>query len=342
MSTQYIGREILIVSENNPLIQDLQKILQKEGFLVSVAVDQFTLEDLLENKFFIIALIDLDVNSPDHGLEILELSHRLSPATHNFLVTARESFTSCVKAFRTGCRDVIHIKPDEIAYLIDNIRKSATEIAHASERDRLLKEMYSVHNNFFKKMLALHIKLTELEDAARMREGVDDAELPPMQILIVDSDDTLENSIASIVNENDGWYVKRVSWGAEALDYGTSGQWQSILVGRHLQDLPASMVASSLSAMGSEAEVLIFSISPEGIIHIASPDGEDQSNVSTIDLISRFRNRRIDMATKSAKKQHIKTFKAQHYDFLQKYSKIKSRVEKLFGENIKDEFSGDQ
>ncbi|MBN2725646.1 MAG: response regulator [Deltaproteobacteria bacterium] len=341
MSTQYIGREILLVSENKPLVQDLQTVLSREGFLVTNICEWGTLEDLLENKFFIIAIIDFDIKAKGDGLEILEMTKKLSPVTHVFMITAREDFKATVNAFRSGCEDVIHVRPEEILFLIESIKKSAARISHEKERDLLLKDMYTVHNNFFKRMLSLHIKLTETEEAQRYRDGVDDSELPPLDILIVDSESNLTQELTSSLNDSKGWNIKSVGWGSEGLDHGTSGKYKFVFVGKNLPDFPSSMVVSSISASSPETTIIVVESAGDGSFRLSSPDSEDVQISPVGDIISWLRDKRIDLAAKSTKKQHIKTFKAQNFDFLQKYSKIKSRVEKLFGELLKDESQGD-
>ncbi|MBU1537414.1 hypothetical protein KKF84_19010, partial [Myxococcota bacterium] len=190
MTLHFLSREILLVAAEDDRSQLLISQLESLGFMVTRSTEPNTLKDLLENKFFAVAVFELDTPKPDFGLSLLDFIAKLSPQTHGFMLATRESFHAAVNAYRKGAKDVILYEIENFPYLVDSVLKSATRIAQEQDRDRLLSDMNAVHKQFFKMMLSMHIRLMETETQLRYREGVADLDMPPLNILIVDGEST--------------------------------------------------------------------------------------------------------------------------------------------------------
>jgi DNA-binding NtrC family response regulator len=334
MSDDYISKELLLVANESENCSLLVGLLEDAGFMVTHNTEPSIIKDLLENKFFFAAIFELDTPKVDYGLALLSQTRKLSPITHTYLITNRESFTAAVGSFRLGCQDAVLFDPSQYPYLISKIRKSALRISFESNRDKLLFDMSDIHKSFFKKMLTLHIKLMESNEALQYKDGQQETDLPPINILLVDGGSEMFDGLSSQLPSDNGWNLTHCTWGSEALDIGGSGAYQIALVNKSLPDLPGSMISSTLKATAPKTVIFIFDNS-NGVenslkMFEGSTSKEIPLQTGNIDAISdKFRDIRRALSSKSQKEVHVKTFKAQNYEFIQKYSKIKAKIKRL-------------
>jgi len=340
--SNYVGREILLVMQENAMAKSIQSAFMNLGFWITVTADLKSILDLLDNKFFVAAILELDTPKPGYGLKLAQKIIEVSPLTATYLVSPNPDFPALLTAHRMGLKDFIQLEGEFLPYLVGGVRKSAEDIEHAGERDRLLKDMANLHGKFLKQMIALHIKLMESEESARYRDGVPDEELPPCKVLIVDPDAGVADALRERVTETGGWQITHLAWGGEALDFGTEGAFHVALICRSLPDLPGTMVFQTLKSDESDATVFLFdhdqkqpgglllfenSVSQELPLQVQNPD----------ELLGRLRDLRRHMDTSLKKKEHLKTFKAQHYDFLQEYQRVQFKMKKVIQVDEKTE-----
>ncbi len=332
--SNYVGREILLVMQDNATAKSIQSAFMNLGFWVSVSADLKSILDLLDNKFFVGAILELDTPKPGYGLKLAQKILEVSPLTATWVVSPRPDFAALLSVHRMGLRDFVQLEGEFLPYLVGGVRKAAEDIEHAGERDRLLKDMVNLHGKFLKQMIALHIKLMESEESMRYRDGVPDEELPPCKVLIVDPDPSLTDALNARVSETGGWQLIHLFGGGEALDYGTEGAFHIALICRSLPDLPGTMVFQTLKSDESDSTVFLYdhdqtqpgglllfenSVSQELPLQVQNPD----------ELVLRLRDLRRHLDSSAKKKEHIKTFKAQHYDFLQEYQRVQNKVKKV-------------
>lgn len=329
---QYVGRDILLVMQENAVANSIRSAFMNLGFWVTLTADLKVILDLLDNKFFICTLLELDTPKPGYGLKIAQRVMENSPITACYILSPHADFAALLAAHRMGIRDFIPMEADFLPYLASSVRKSASEIEHTGERDRLLKEMVQVHGKFLKQMIQLHIKLMETEEA--LRPGVPDEELPPCKVLVVDPEDRLVGMLRQILPETSGWEWIHLAWGGEALDFGTGGAFHMGLISRNLPDLPGTMVFQTLRANDAHAPLFLFDAdrtNPAGILlYEHSTSRELPLQIQDPDqLAQRLRELRRMQDSSRRKSEHLKTFKAQHYDFLQEYQRIQSKAKKV-------------
>lgn len=332
--SNYVGREILLVMQDNATAKSIQSAFMNLGFWVSVSADLKSILDLLDNKFFVGAILELDTPKPGYGLKLAQKILEVSPLTATYVVSARPDFAALLTIHRMGLKDFVQLEGEFLPYLVGGVRKAAEDIEHAGERDRLLKDMIHLHGKFLKQMISLHIKLMETEEIMRYRDGVPDEELPPCKVLIVDPDTSVADSLRERISEVGGWQLTHLAWGGEALDFGTEGAFHIALICRSLPDLPGTMVFQTLKSDESGSTVFLFDhdrAQPGGLLLFDNSVSQELPlQVQNADeLVSRLRDLRRLMDTSAKKKEHIKTFKAQHYDFLQEYQRVQNKVKKV-------------
>lgn len=330
--SNYIGRDILLVMQENATAQSIRSAFMNLGFWVTVTADLKVILDLLDNKFFICTLLELDTPKPGYGLKIAQRIIENSPVTACYILSPRADFAALLSAHRMGIKDFIPLEGDFLPYLSFSVRKSASEIEHVGERDRLLKDMVQVHGKFLKQMIQLHIKLMETEEA--LRPGVPDEELPPCKVLVVDPEDRLVNTLRHLLPETSGWEWIHLAWGGEALDFGTGGAFHMGLISRNLPDLPGSMVFQTLRANDTQAPLFLFDTNKqkptELVLFEHSTSKEMPLQIQDPEqLAQRLCDLRRGLDSSRRKSEHLKTFKAQHYDFLQEYQRIQTKAKKV-------------
>ncbi len=340
MTLQFLSREILLVASEDERSRLLVGQLEAIGFMVTMNSEPNTIKDLLEHKFFAVAVFELDTPAVDFALNMLDFIAKVSPQTHGFVLATRESFHAAVSSYRKGAKDVILYEMENFPYLVDCVVKSATRIAQDQDRDRLLNEMNTVHKQFFKMMLNMHIRLMETETHLRYKEGVGMQELPPLNILIVDSEPTLAAGIMDHLSGEEGWSFTHCTWGSEALDHVASANFQVALVGKHLPDLPGSMISSTIQSTSPSTTILMFDY--RGAAEISLYECSTSQEIPLLGsepaaVAEKLKDIRASIASKSQKEEHIKSFKAQNYDFLQKYSRLKNKYAKLMEKSADNE-----
>ena len=110
------GEHLLIV-EDDPEMRDLlRKVLEKEGYRVSVAGDGHQALIAFDHETFDLVVTDM-LMPCDGGLELLETVHRMHPSLPVIIVTAFGDWHSYSRALELGAAAFIS-KPLRMAELI--------------------------------------------------------------------------------------------------------------------------------------------------------------------------------------------------------------------------------
>ena len=110
------GEHLLIV-EDDPEMRDLlRKVLEKEGYRVSVSGDGHQAVIALDRETFDLVVTDM-LMPCDGGLELLETVHRTHPSLPVIIVTAFGDWRSYSRALELGAAAFIS-KPLRMAELI--------------------------------------------------------------------------------------------------------------------------------------------------------------------------------------------------------------------------------
>ncbi|MGM0597727.1 MAG: hypothetical protein ACQES9_11890 [Myxococcota bacterium] len=340
MSPEYIAHEVLLVAQKNELSQELKKMLEAKKFHVTLTTDIRNILNLMENKFFIINLFELDTPKEHIGLKLLKKAQELSPLTQNFILSTHQDFPAAIKGFRMGCQDFILYQRKRFPYIINQVVKSATETSYQDQRNHLVKDMAKFQKEFLKRTLGIYVQLMNAEDENQYNGQIPLNELPPCNILVVDSDQQFNQQLEENLPSEDGWQIKHLTWGSEALDYGINNDFQFAFIANNLPDLPGSMVSSTLGA-DKNRKVFVFKYSQEkGIFLELKTEKQTREITNSNELFELIGNMRRQKAAKIREKHHMASFRAKHFDFLQKYQDIQKKVDELM--DFKEKQSKDE
>ncbi|PYT02863.1 MAG: hypothetical protein DMF60_20070 [Acidobacteria bacterium] len=138
----------------------LAKTLQYEGHTVRVAKTLRSARGQLERGSVDIVLSEMRLSTAEEGLQVLELSNRLSPRPLVIFTTASGGVSSAVKALKTGAHDYL-MKPFATAELLSAVECALGElnrndvfICHASGNKRqfvypFIKSLKAKHVTFW-------------------------------------------------------------------------------------------------------------------------------------------------------------------------------------------------
>ena len=114
--TRHGSERLLIVDDDQEMRGLLRKVLEKEGYRVSVASDGSEALDVLARGPFDLVVTDM-LMPHDGGLELLETLHHLHPALPVIIVTAFGDWHSYTRALELGAAAFIS-KPLRMSELI--------------------------------------------------------------------------------------------------------------------------------------------------------------------------------------------------------------------------------
>jgi DNA-binding NtrC family response regulator len=115
-TTQHRGGRLLIVDDDEEMRDLLRKVLEKEGYRVSVAGDGREALALLARGTFDLVVTDM-LMPHDGGLELLEALHQMRPTLPVIIVTAFGDWHSYTRALELGAAAFIS-KPLRMSELI--------------------------------------------------------------------------------------------------------------------------------------------------------------------------------------------------------------------------------
>lgn len=319
------GSELLIVDGSQRDREGLRRFFDSRGFVCTAVADGTAAKRFVQHKFFPAALIDLDVDAQDGGLELVRFVRENSPQTGVVLLTKREAFDAAVTAFRLGAIDVVRKSQSEVEHL-GNVMKLAAERYQSTKGDELWREVRAVLDESFKVMLGLSRKVyAHLSTAA--------IPLRP-RVMIVDGESDFLRELAPLVDERD-WEVVAEMTGGAALDHGVSQKADIVAARSELPDLRGSMVLRSIQAQHGEVLGLLYSATDGGRI-------ERMEQGQTLETERPFRGprhlvERIDalvgeLGTRAQERRFIQAFRADHESFVRRFAELKVKIDRLISD----------
>jgi DNA-binding NtrC family response regulator len=115
-TTRSASERLLIVDDDEEMRDLLRKVLEKEGYRVSVAADGRQALAVLAQGAFDLVVTDM-LMPQDGGLELLETLHRIHPALPVIIVTAFGDWHSYTRALELGAAAFIS-KPLRMSELL--------------------------------------------------------------------------------------------------------------------------------------------------------------------------------------------------------------------------------
>lgn len=331
----WAGQEVLIVDSDERVRRGLERLLTEAGLSVTVVADDVRARDQLANRFFAVALFDLDTPAVDGGLEMVRFAKDKSPLTAGIVMTVRRSFESAAAAFRAGAVDAIPKSQDAVTYLRERVLALTAQITASSDRERLLEEVAEVHDVFLTEMMELSRRVTDLEDRLLAREGGSTpsyAGVAQLNVLIVDDDSALSTAISRHLTPDKGWQVRAAQTGGEALDAASQNTPQILVVKEPLPDLPSSMVVKTVKTSFPDAVAVVFTAPGRG--RVGEVRLVEQSRLITLipsftepaQLVASLEEIRQGIKQKAKERRYLKTFRKEHFTFLKRWNQLKQRL----------------
>jgi DNA-binding NtrC family response regulator len=329
--SQADGQEVLVVDGDEKVQRGLTQMFTQQNLNPTVLADPARARDLLREKFFAAALIDLDTPTAGGGLELVRFLKKEAPLTTTFVMASRKVFEAAVEAFRAGAADVIVKTPDQVEYLKRRVLEACTVAQSRGTEDRVLADVQVLHEDFLKRLMETSRRAAELEERLGGGSQSTDADAA-CSLLVVEAID--DPWLGQMLPEKLTGYALRVAGsGGEAIDVVSAERFQIALVRDQLPDLPGSMVVSALKSQ-----------SPETITILYTRPGKRPGKAEVIEgsraimlvpefahveqLVERVDELRQAYLAKSRERRYLAAFRQQNYELLKRYAELKQKMQR--------------
>lgn len=326
------GQEVLVVDGDDKVQRGLAQMLTEHGLVPTVVSDAVRARELAREKYFAVALIDLDTPQTNGGLELVRWFKQNAATTTTIVMASRKVFEAAVEAFRAGAADIIVKSPDQVHYLRTRTVEAAQGIQKTIADDRLIQEVLGVHEDFLRRLMESSRRTNELEEqlGGGSHPTASDEECG---LLVVEEDGWLAKQLEVALQARGGYVLVRASSGGEALDRASGRTFQLALVRDALPDLTGSMVVSALKAQSPDTLTILYSRPG------AKPGkAEVIEGTKTIPLVPEFSDgrqmvERIDelreaFRRKSRERRYLASFRQENYELLKRYADLKQRLQR--------------
>jgi DNA-binding NtrC family response regulator len=326
------GQEVLVVDGDEKVQRGLAQLLGENGLVPTVVSDAVRARELAREKYFAVALIDLDTPQTNAGLELVRWFKQSAPTTTTIVMASRKVFESAVEAFRAGAADIIVKSPDQVQYLRQRTVEAAQGVQKSASDERLIHEVLGVHEDFLRRLMEQSRKTAELEEqlGGGSHPSAADEECA---LLVVEDDGWLAHQLEKALELRGGYVLVTAASGGEALDRASGRTFQIALVRETLPDLTGSMVVSALKAQSPDTLTILYS-RPRG----RPGKAEVLEGSRTIALVPEFSDarqmvERIDelreaFRRKSRERRYLAAFRQENYELLKRYADLKQRLQR--------------
>jgi DNA-binding NtrC family response regulator len=318
------GEELLIAETAERDREGLRRLFDAEGYMCTVSGDQESARDLVQRKFFPVAVIDLDFGSTNGGLEFARFVQERSAPTQIVLLTGRRSFEAAVDALRLGVVDIVSKRPDQIHHLNTAVAKAIHKYRAGDKEGSLFQEVRGVLDESMKIMFAM---------GKRLYGGASGASGLTMKpaILVIDEDQDFLRAVAAIVADRP-WEVSVELSGGSGLDKASSFSFQIVAVREELSDLPGQILVRSAQAQQTQCLALLYSTAGEGYIEryeAGQRTGSDRIFRGPEHLIAKLDELVGELTTRREERRYMQTFRSEHGQFLRRFADLKGRIDSL-------------
>lgn len=318
------GEELLIVDPVDRDREGLRRFFDQKGYVCNAVRGGAEARDVIAQKFFPAALIDLDVDGPSGGLEVVRFLRERSRETAVILLVSRRSFEGAIAAMRLGVVDVVEKVPDQVEHMKHAVDVAVSRYKVKNQSSELYREVRGVMNDAFKVMLELSRKVyADLSMAA-----------PPLRptVLFVDGDGEFLNALAPMV-QAESWQVLADMNGGAALDRASRERIDILAVRNELPDLRGSMVVKTIQSERTEVIGLLYTAPGDQGRIDRLERGQIESVIkpfsSPAHLVDAVRKTTGELATKAMERRLIQAFRDDHTDFFRRFAKVKSQIDNL-------------
>ena len=330
--SQADGQEVLVVDADDKVQRGLSQLFSQQNLSPTVLADPERARELIREKFFAAALVDLDTPQAGAGLELVRFLRKEAPLTNVFVMASRKVFEAAVEAFRAGATDVIVKTPDQVEYLKRRVLEACTVAQSRGDEDRVLGEVQVVHEEFLKRLMDTSRRAAELEE--RLGGGAQSADSDAqIQLLVVEAidDPWLGQMLPEKLQGNE---IRVAGSGGEAIDVATGSRFAIALVRDTLPDLPGSMVVSALKSQSPETITILYSRPGkrpgkaeviEGSRSIALLPEFNQVE----QLVERIDELKQAYQAKNRERRYLAAFRQQNYELLKRYAELKQKIARV-------------
>jgi DNA-binding response OmpR family regulator len=325
------GQEVLVVDGDEKVQRGMAQLLADNHLQPTIVGDAGRARELIHEKYFAVALVDLDTPHTNGGLELVRWLKQYAPSTHLLVLASRKVFESAVEAFRAGADDIIVKSPDQVEYLRRRVVDLAASVQKSIADQRLIEEVLGVHEEFLRRLMEQSRRTSELEQQIGGGAQPQDADID-CAVLVVEDDGWLTKELGEALRRRGGYTLTTAGSGGEGLDKASVGRFQLALVRDTLPDLPGSMVVSALKAQTPETITILYSrpgdARPgkaeviEGSRAIALvPEFKDGDQ-----MLARIDELREAFRRKSRERRYLAAFRHDNYELLKRYADLKQRL----------------
>jgi DNA-binding NtrC family response regulator len=326
------GQEVLVVDGDEKVQRGLAQLLSENGLVPTVVSDAVRARELVREKYFAVALVDLDTPQTNAGLELVRWFKQNAPTTTAIVMCSRKVFESAVEAFRAGAHDVIVKSPDQVQYLRQRTVDAAAGIAKSLSDDRLIQEVIGVHEDFLRRLMETSRKTAELQEqlGGGSHPSAADEETA---LLVVEDDGWLTKQLEGALQVRGGYTLVSTATGGEALDRASGRSFQLALVRDALPDLTGTMVVNALKAQSPDTLTILYSRPGsrpgkaeviEGSKAIALvPEFSDAKQ-----MVERIDELREAFRRKTRERRYLAAFRQENYELLKRYADLKIRLQR--------------
>ncbi|MBN1652148.1 MAG: response regulator [Deltaproteobacteria bacterium] len=320
------GAELLIADSVDRDRNGLRKLFEKDGYVCSTAKSMEEARNVIQQKFFPAAVVDLDFCSLNGGLDLVRFIREKSRPTKVVLLTGRRTFEAAVESLRLGVVDIVNKQPDQVSRLNRSV-KNSIDIYQAGDKDSLLlREVQTVIDAAIKIMMSMSRRIYEDESSS---SGSGQAMKPT--ILIVDENQSFLQEIANLVL-NKEWEVSIEMSGGAGLDKATTFSFQILAVCDQLTDLPGQTLIKSIQAQQPKLIGLLYSKAETGFIdryEAGKSVASDKPFSGASHLVEKLSLVTDELATIQQERRYLRAFRNEHGDFLKRYAELKIRIDSL-------------
>jgi len=320
------GDELIIADSIERDCKGLRKLFTGVGYVCSTVQSMEEARNLIQRKFFPVALIDLDFCKLNGGLDLVRFIKEKSPPTRIVMLTGRRSFEAAVEALRLGIVDVVNKKPDQVAHLSGAVRMALDRYRTGDKDSALLREVRSVLDDAFKIMLSMGRKI--YEDSPSV--SVSGPMMKPT-ILLIDEDQQFIQEVSRLASSKN-WDVTVEVSGGSGLDKASTFSFQIVAVCEQLIDLPGQMLIKSIQSQKNKPLGVLYSTVGPGHIDLYEDGRETDSErpfngpshlIEKLDMVVK------DLATMQQERRYLHAFRSDHGEFLKRYAELKVRIDSL-------------
>ena len=324
----YIGVEALVIDADPAVRQGLTALLSEAHIMVTaVAAWQ---PDVLRDKWFAVALVDLDSPKPGGGVATIAAIMAESPATKVIALTPRRAFDDAVACVRAGAIDVVQKVESAVPYLAQRVRAAAAQSAGVRELHDLYTDIQDTHETFLRVLMDAERRAVPAKSA---RAGTVEQNVDLLAVLVVDEADSLFLEVGA--SPVPGVAITHATSGGEALDRVSQEEFHYVLLAEDLSDLPTTTVVRTIRAQHPQLGVLTFrGPGVQGRLDVIEGNHARPLLVPFVDaqaLVAQLAGFREAWLAKERKRRFTQAFRERHYDLVKRLAELRDRLDRAQG-----------